>query len=343
MAKCKLCLEKEADFKGSHIVPHFLLKRIFNVEGKKGRDYELEFLIDGINTKSYFGRNVSREKLESLFDEIPEGESEENKDSHVEDYIFCTSCEKRLGEIESEYAKTIKKHSTVDYDSGIKSELGLLFWASVLWRMSINKKNGVSQTKGEDEILRRILNRCLKEKIEDIDIDNMRQSKDLKKISYKLLRCPNFSDENPTHLFMNPVIINPYTILIDEFILFFSHNSNYNDYKARNFYGIDEEVINAPLNNFNVNEKIMTIPSAKMIGISNGLKNEAALLRKNNIIKFLDKLNPEIGGEGKMPDELKKEVFDALTESEVKDGVKFTIQHLRDITYSVLKKYGPQE
>ena len=343
MAKCKLCLEKEADFKGSHIVPHFLLKRIFNVEGKKGRDYELEFVIDGINTKSYFGRNVSREKLESLFDEIPEGESEENKDSHVEDYIFCTSCEKRLGEIESEYAKTIKKHSTVDYDSGIKSELGLLFWASVLWRMSINKKNGVSQTKGEDEILRRILNRCLKEKIEDIDIDNMRQSKDLKKISYKLLRCPNFSDENPTHLFMYPIIINPYTILIDEFVLFFSHNSNYNDYKARSFYGIKDEVIDAPLNNRDDNEKIMVISPEKIVGISNGIINEAALLKRKFIIEFLDVLHSKCGKEGKMPDELKKEVFDALNESEVKGGVKFTIQHLKDISFSVLKKYGPQE
>ena len=93
MPKCKLCLEKEADFKGSHIVPHFLLKRIFNIEGKKGRDYELEFVIDGINTQAYYGRNVPREKLDSLFDEVKEGVTEENKDPHVEDYIFCTSCE----------------------------------------------------------------------------------------------------------------------------------------------------------------------------------------------------------------------------------------------------------
>ncbi len=343
MPKCKLCLEKEADFKGSHIVPHFLLKRIFNIEGKKGRDYELEFVIDGINTQAYYGRNVPREKLDSLFDEVKEGVTEENKDPHVEDYIFCTSCEKRLGSIESEYAKTLATQSPETYDSGIKSEFGLLFWASVLWRMSVNKKNGVSQTKGEDEILRRILNRCLKEKIGEIYIENMRQSKDLRKISYKLLRCPNFSDDNPTHLFMYPVIINPYTILIDEFVLFFSHNSNYNDYKVRDFYGIKDEVIDAPLNNRNENEKIMVISTDKIVGISNGIKNEAGLLRQKYIIQFLDLLHKELSGESKMPDELKKEVFDALIESEAKEGVKFTMQHLRDITFSVLKKYGPQE
>ena len=61
------------------------------------------------------------------------------------------------------------------------------------------------------------------------------------------------------------------------------------------------------------------------------------------IIEFLDVLHSKCGKEGKMPDELKKEVFDALNESEVKGGVKFTIQHLKDISFSVLKKYGPQE
>lgn len=34
MEKCNLCKENDADKKGSHIVPHFLLKRIENIEGK---------------------------------------------------------------------------------------------------------------------------------------------------------------------------------------------------------------------------------------------------------------------------------------------------------------------
>lgn len=339
MPKCKLCLEKEADFKGSHIVPHFLLKRIFNIEGKKGRNYELEFVIDGINTQAYYGRNVPREKLDSLFDEVNEGVTEENKDPHVEDYIFCTSCEKRFGAIESEYAKTLDTQSPETYDSGIKSELGLLFWASVLWRMSINKKNGVSQTKGEDETLRRILNRCLKEKIEDIDIDNIRQSKDLRKISYKLLRCPKFSEENPTHLFMYPIIINPYTILIDEFILFFSHSSNYNDYKVRDFYGLKSEVIDAPLNNHSDNEHVMVISKEKMDGVFEGLKSQMTQIRFNYMLDYLDLLHIELGGKGKMNNLIKKEIFDAMSISETKEGMRFTDNHFKNTIISILGKY----
>lgn len=339
MVKCKLCLDNEADCKGSHIVPHFLLKRIFNVEGKTGRDSELEFVIDAFNTKAYYGRRVPIDKLESLFDNIIEGESDENRDPHVEDNIFCTTCEKKLSEIESLYAKTLSKDSTEDYDSGIIAEYGLLFWASVLWRMSINKKNGVIQSKGEDETLRRILNRYLKEKIGDIDVENMRHAKDLKKISYKLLRCPGYSAGNPTFLFMYPVILNPYTLLIDEFILFFSHNSNYNDYKVRSFYGVKEHVIDAPLNNRNENEKIGVIPKEMMIGVSEGIKKEFSKIRGNVYVQYLDLIHTELGGKGQMPKELKKEVFAALADNDVKEGVKFTDQHFKVIVASVLGKY----
>ena len=80
-----------------------------------------------------------------------------------------------------------------------------------------------------------------------------------------------------------------------------------------------------------------------MDSIFNGLKNKAGLLRRNFIIQFLDLLHLELSGEKIMPFELKNEVFEALNESEVKEGVKFTLQHLRDITFSILKKYGPQE
>jgi len=45
MDNCKLCKNKPADKKGSHIVPHFLLKRIENEEGKSERDYEIGFSI----------------------------------------------------------------------------------------------------------------------------------------------------------------------------------------------------------------------------------------------------------------------------------------------------------
>ncbi len=54
MKECFIC-NNEADKKGSHIVPHFLMKRIDNEEGSKERDKELGFEITETGSKSYFG------------------------------------------------------------------------------------------------------------------------------------------------------------------------------------------------------------------------------------------------------------------------------------------------
>jgi hypothetical protein len=193
MENCLLCNNKKAYKKGSHIVPHFLLKRIENVEGKTGRDYELGFAIGEFNTDSHFGRAVQPEKLEEVYGELSDEEIESNKHPLVVDYIFCSPCETRLSKIESEYAKTLNTHSNEEYDSGISAELGLLFWVSIVWRMSINKKSGVQLSKNENETLRRILDRCLTNNISTIDINSMRTSKDLKKINYKLFRSRDSS------------------------------------------------------------------------------------------------------------------------------------------------------
>ena len=78
MKKCLLCQEREADKTGSHIVPHFLLKRIDNQIGVKGRDNELGFVIGKLETKSYFGRNVLPEKLEKIYGEVDDELIENN-------------------------------------------------------------------------------------------------------------------------------------------------------------------------------------------------------------------------------------------------------------------------
>ncbi len=45
MRNCLLCYENPADKTGSHIVPHFLVKRIDNEPGQSGRDKEMGFVI----------------------------------------------------------------------------------------------------------------------------------------------------------------------------------------------------------------------------------------------------------------------------------------------------------
>lgn len=118
---CKLCGKEEADKKGSHIVPHFLLKRIINVEGKNQRDYELGFRFDKMGMSSYFGRAVQPEKLEETFGEISDDDIAKNKQQLVVDNYYCSKCENRFSLIESAYSKTLNKTDSKVYESGAKN------------------------------------------------------------------------------------------------------------------------------------------------------------------------------------------------------------------------------
>lgn len=264
MKFCLLCKENEANKKGSHIVPHFLLRRIENIEGKTDRGYELGFLIGEANTDSYFGRSVPIEELDKVYGELTDNEIGQNKHPLVVDYFFCSECEDRFAKIESEYANTLRKSDNKIYDSGIASELALLFWASVIWRISVNKKSAVELTKKQNEILRRVLNRCLKEDVSKIDINKMRKSKDIQGLSYRLMRWHNLSMKDDTPMVFHPKFKKPYSLNIGEFILCFSFHDNYNDYLKMDFFGIKDEVSIAPTNSKYRNERILPIDVQKL-------------------------------------------------------------------------------
>lgn len=338
MGKCKLCKKYEADKKGSHIVPHFLLKRIDNIEEKKGRDYELGFVIGESNTTSYFGRSLQPEELDKTFGELTEEENQKNSNPSIVDEYFCTSCEKRLSVIEAEYAKTLKKYSNETYKSGCSSELGLLFWISVVWRMSIHGIYGVRLAPGEEETCRRILDRCLAPDKTSINVNKMRVDKDLKRISYKLMRAPNYSDNHSTFLFFNPLYRHPYSILIDEYILLFSLKSNY--VQLKDFYGLKDEISQAPINKVGIDEKILPIENEKLNTVNTNLINKIKDIRVGFINKYLDNVYNKLGGVGKgMPPQIKQEVFDEITSDQKKIGRKYTHDDLVSSVMKVLSQY----
>lgn len=344
MKNCLLCKENKANKKGSHIVPHFLLKRIENVDGKTGRDYELGFSIGEFNTDSHFGRAIQPEILEDVYGKLSDNEIEKNQHPLVVDYVFCSSCETRFSKIENEYSKTLKKYSEKEYDSGIPAELGFLFWASILWRMSINKKSGVQLTKNENEILRRVLNRCLTDTIATIDIKSMRTSKDLKKISYKLFRSPNYTDKHTTFLLLHPKFRNPYTLIINEFILLFSFKNNFNDYLIKDCFGLKEDIFKAHTNQKKSNEIILPIGETFFLQLNTKLVNLMKTIRVLNLNLFFNRLHIAMGGVGKtMPEEIRKEIMEELTSEEKKLGRKYNISDLRNSTIKIMKKYAPHQ
>jgi hypothetical protein len=154
-----------------------------------------------------------------------------------------------LAIIESEYSKTLETTSEAKYYSGIASEIGLLFWMSVIWRVSINKKSGNQLTKEENEIIRRILNRTLTNSIEKIDLKSMQESKDVKKIGYKLIRCSNYTKDSTSAMVFHPGFRKPYTLLIGEYILFLSLKNHFSQYLTENFFGLKDEIWEATVIN----------------------------------------------------------------------------------------------
>ena len=153
---CRLCLENKADKKGSHIVPHFLLKRIENIDGKTERDYELGFEIGRMGMSSHFGRAVQPYILEETFGNITDDDIEKNSHPLIVDNYYCSECEKRFSLIESEYSLTMSTVNSETYESGVSSLLGILFWGSIVWRISNHGKNGVKLPIEQEESLRSI-------------------------------------------------------------------------------------------------------------------------------------------------------------------------------------------
>ena len=98
---CKLCQEKTADKKGSHVIPLFLLSAMLTEKGK-ARDREISV---GISTTQFskfqIGREVNSEKInEILGREYQDNDAENNENFYVRDYFLCSECEQRLAILE---------------------------------------------------------------------------------------------------------------------------------------------------------------------------------------------------------------------------------------------------
>jgi hypothetical protein len=341
MCYCKLCKKNKADKKGSHIVPHFLLKFIDNEPGSTKRDHELGFVIGEFDTKSYFGRSVQPEKLEEMYGELKEEEIANNKSPLIVDNFFCTSCENRFSIIESKYAETLKVSSSNEYETGLTSEFGLLFWMSVIWRISISRKTGLRLTSGESEIVRRILDRTLSESLSSIDIKGMQEAKDTLRISYRLLRCPGYPAPNGMFLFVHPNFRNPYSLVIGEFIVLFSLKNNFTNYEHENkeLYGLAEDIRSATTNKIKTKEKVRAIINDKMDSLNEGITHELANLRMKRTNSILDEFHVRAGGVGNtMPIEIKQKIHQEMADEEKKLGRKYTNEDLVKSAYKIMKE-----
>jgi len=329
MKNCKIC-NSIADKTGSHIIPHFLLKRIDS--DHKGRDKEMGFVISEKNPSSYFGRATNIEILQKIYGEVDDDRIASNSIPLVEDYILCSRCEAELAKLENNYSASISKNDQpigINYSSGIDSQQALLFWISIFFRLSISKNSGVSLLSEDEDLLRNILNDYFSKK---------QITSDIKQIKYKLMRAQNVPEKASTLLHINPESQNPYLLVLDEFIVYLSLSI---DVENKDFYGFKLPVKEAEENsNVATEEKILAITNDTLLKLNGHFHTKAAESYRINLFYECDQLFQKMNFGNHMPDNLKEEIFKILASDEkVSFGDKFSIKHRAEIIATVLQQY----
>ncbi len=342
MGKCLLCKKNDADKTGSHIVSHFLSKRVDNQEGENGRDKELGFMIGVDDSKMYIGRAILPEKIEEVYGEVDDKLLEENHNNNIVDYIFCTNCEKRLGVIESEYAKTLDIFSDPEslYQSTNISFLGFLFWGSIFWRLAIMPNNGYKMKEKEQKKLRRILDKYLNL---DLDVIKLNYADfDLFDIGYKIIRSPNFSEGYPTYLHSHPFFGMPYSIMVDEYLVFLYFKKSYLNGIVQNMYGSHELLAKAKFNTPFNPEIVLSIEHNRFKNIITNMIGFFVDRKMNKLDKQMDILHQRMfPGTGKhMDPDLKKKIIENIANDDEKLGKKNLENEMKIIENTVSEFYG---
>ena len=203
MENCLLCQHNEANKTGSHIIPSFLMKRI---NGGGERDHEVGFEIKEGLANVYFGREIYEEERKAITDNEDKFYSRENLD--VRDHVFCKDCERYFSTLESQYAQSLPLNYAEDKltrNTKVSPSESLLFWCSVVWRVSVTEHLGSRLKPSLEERLRVALEA---KSVEGLNI------------KYALFRCKDYSkiSGHNTLAYMD-VMGNDVVLFVDEYLL----------------------------------------------------------------------------------------------------------------------------
>lgn len=254
----------------------------------------------------------------------------------VVDHFFCTDCEIKLSQFENEYAKTLTNNES---DSKIASEIALLFWITVIWRVSIFRKQGLILQPKEEEKLRRILDRRMGIKINDFNSQKAKDDDELKGLCYRLIRCPCYSENAATYLFCHPNHTRPYSLIIGKYILFFYFKKGHVDNLVQSFFGLENHIKKSHINTVESGERKIILNEKDFKSALDKLIELIADIRNTNYNWLFDEAHKKFGGKGDiMPSELKQAIMNNLNNKEKKLGRKQTFEDLIKSMYEEMKK-----
>lgn len=260
-APCAICKSRPADKTNSHLIPSFFIAMVSSIDNSYKRDKELLYTIGQDITTAYIGRSVKEEDLLNSFDSITDERLEMMKDNtDSKDYIFCSHCEKKLGEyLESPW------HDHLFSNKPISPDAAYFFWVSLLWRISAFESIHFKLPTHIEKSLRKRLNSYIETRDNKGDISlNMVHLP----FSYKVLYCKDYSKSHGGLIYYE---YNPKTkiatLLLGDVAACFTFN-RHKTFDRLSFYGLESIMAEAPINDGSCSESIDNI-SADVLDAAN--------------------------------------------------------------------------
>ncbi|MDW7694012.1 hypothetical protein R9C00_04580 [Flammeovirgaceae bacterium SG7u.111] len=260
MNKCRLCNNNDADFEGSHLISDFILRSML-VDGNinKRSDKIISNRIDTLGTDLFLGREIDEEKVKKILDrDLTEDDRKNNINHYTINNLMCTICEKRLS-----YLETIFKIDIYDKLSALEVNIKStsldskmtcifkLFWLSIIWRCSVANFGTFSIDKKSENRIKHIIYNSLGDNVKETRELITKKCSIINEETIGILHVTKTDNYLKNWVFLNPFLQMPYSLIINDFYIFFY--SKYGHVKAvkQSMFKLDnefklEDYINAP-------------------------------------------------------------------------------------------------
>ena len=254
-AACGICKTRPADKTNSHIIPSFFIAMVSSIDNSYKRGKELLFTIGDRITTAYVGRSVREEELINSFEFISDERLDNMRQQTVaKDYIFCSHCEKKLGEyIESPW------HDHIFNGKQISPHTAYFFWVSLLWRISVFEGFTLKLPTHIEKALEKRLNAFIQARDNNEDTQPL-----LNKVPfrYKVLFCKDYSKQHAGMIYYEYDHKSKIaTMILGDVAACFSFN-RHGSFEKQSFFGLEKAFIDAPINDGTTNERVLNIDAS---------------------------------------------------------------------------------
>ena len=281
--KCEICKRVIADKTNSHIIPSFIICQAASADGTGKRNHELVFSIGEI-VHAYIGNEVSQKEVERNFDDLSEEriEKELKNNTHSRDYVFCSSCEKSLGDyLESPYALNSRKDKDVAY----------YFWMSVVWRINHFGLFTNCMPKFILAELRKSLDEYLQARKSGGVFAIIKQRYPF---SYCVLTCRGYSKDGKGCFYQEYDKSNRIcSLVLGDYIACFNFKQTLLP-DSYNFLGIEDILKQAPLNDGESIEEMKNVSEEVFVNAYKKIKEKAMPIYLNNEVNMIFRLWNEL-------------------------------------------------